>query len=42
MDKFLKTISSVANSIIDWITHHPKTALTIFVFVVGFILGTLF
>ena len=42
MDKFIKTISSVVNSIIDWITHNPKTSLAILIFVIGFIVGTLF
>jgi hypothetical protein len=42
MDKFIKTISSIANSIIDWITLHPKTALVVVIFAAGFIIGTLF
>jgi hypothetical protein len=42
MDKFLKTISSVIDSVIDWISFHPKTALAIVIFVAGFIIGSLF
>jgi hypothetical protein len=42
MDKFLKIISSVVDSVTNWITLHPKTALAIVIFVAGFIIGSLF
>lgn len=42
MDKIIKIISSVASSVADWITSNPKTALALLLFIVGFILGTLF
>jgi len=42
MDKFIQIISSVVNSSFDWINLHPKTALAIAMFAVGFIVGTLF
>lgn len=42
MDKFIKTISSVVNLVSDWIAHNPKTSLAILIFVIGFIIGTLF
>jgi hypothetical protein len=42
MDKFLKIISSVVDSVTNWITLHPKTALAIAIFIVGFIIGSLF
>lgn len=31
----------VLNAIADWITAHPKKALSIVFFIIGFILGTL-
>jgi len=42
MDKFIKTISSVVDSVTNWVSLHPKTALAIVIFVVGFIIGSLF
>jgi hypothetical protein len=42
MDKFIKTISSIANATTDWISRNPKTTLAIIIFVIGFILGTFF
>jgi hypothetical protein len=42
MDKFIQTISSIADSVIDWISLHPKAALVIAVFIIGFIVGSLF
>lgn len=41
MDKFTKIISSIANRIFDWISLHPKAALAIAIFAIGFIFGSL-
>jgi len=42
MDKIVNKITSVFNLTVDWVVKHPRTALYIIIFVVGFILGTLF
>lgn len=42
MDKLKQIISSTVNSVSIWIETHPKAALVILIFVLGFIAGLLF
>ena len=42
MDKLKQIISSAFNSIFFWIEAHPKAALLVLIFVLGFIAGLLF
>lgn len=42
MDKILKTFISTATSIEGWVTRNPRVAISIGLFILGFILGLLF
>jgi len=42
MDKFIKVISSSLITLENWIIAHPKTALAIGIFTIGFVFGLLF
>ena len=42
MDKIVNTITTIFKSTVDWVVRNPQAALYIIIFVLGFILGTLF